>query len=477
MQNPMQNQTDNTEVVGVTEALPPHSVIVQVSPQTSDRGGFAIAPEGWSLALAGLIFAILLIIWGMNSLVQICAPNKILIISGRKYRHQDGQTQGYRVIYGGRTFRMPILETVRAMDLSTMPVPIEVTNAYSKGGTPLDIQAIANVKIARDGVVVGNAIERFLGRGPQEIARVARETLEGNLRGVVATLTPEQLNEDRLEFAERIASDVREDLAKLGLQLDTLKIQSVSDQVDYLNSIGRRQIAHIVRDAEIAESNAVAEAEQIEADSNKLAQVAQTQARTIIQEKENELRQITAEVEKQARIEEERTLAAAEEARARAQRALQAMRAKLEQARLEVELILPAKAQQKAQELEARGDSAKLAEDAKAAAQASQMLVKVWQDTGVDAAQLFLVQQLEMVLKEAGRIPSRLHLGDVNVVDNGDGKAIASLLNAYPEMVRQFLRQSEETLGIPLTGSGFSQAQAKADQPQLINTVPPQEDL
>jgi flotillin len=209
----------------------------------------------------------------------------------------------------------------------------------------------------------------------------------------------------------------------------------------------------------------VAAAEQIEADSTKQAEVAQTQARTVIQEKENELRRITAEVEKQARIEEERTIAAAEEARARAQRELQAIRAKLEKARLEVEQILPAQAQQRAQEFQARGEAAKLEEDAKAAAQASQMLVKVWQETGVNASQLFLVQQLEMVLKEAGQIPSRLHLGQVNVIDNGDGKAIASLLNAYPEMVRQFLRQSEETLGIPLTANLSRSLKSELNEP------------
>ncbi|MBD0335677.1 MAG: flotillin family protein [Cyanobacteria bacterium Co-bin13] len=428
----------------VAEALPPNPVLGQAN---------SGSPVGPGAAIAVLIFAIFILIWGVNALVQICDPNKILIISGRKYRREDGQVMGYRVIYGGRTLRIPVLETVKTMDLTTMPVPIEVTNAYSKGGTPLSIQAIANVKIARDEALVGNAIERFLGRGAAEIARVARETLEGNLRGVVATLTPEQLNEDRLEFAERIASDVRDDLAKLGLHLDTLKIQSVSDEVDYLNSIGRRQIANIVRDAEIAESNAVAEAEQVEAACNQQAEIAKTQTRTAIQEKENELRRITAEVEKQARIEEERTTAAAEEARARAQRELQAIRAESEKARLEVEQVLPAVARQQAQELAARGEAAKLKEDASASAQANQMLVKIWQETGVDAAELFLVQQMEMVLKEAGRIPSRLHLGQVNVIDNGDGRAIASLLNAYPEMVRQFLRQSEETLGIPLSGT------------------------
>ena len=122
---------------------------------------------------------------------------------------------------------------------------------YSKGGTPLNIQAIANVKVSTDAAVRNNAIERFLGRDTKEIVQVAKENLEGNLRSVLAQLTPEQVNEDRLRFAEQIADEVGEDLRRLGLQLDTLKIQSVFDDVDYLNSISRRRVAQIVRDAEI----------------------------------------------------------------------------------------------------------------------------------------------------------------------------------------------------------------------------------
>lgn len=427
-------------------------IVTEVSPSpvfAQSNSGNAI---GGSVTIALLIFVGVIMIGAINSLVQICDPNKILIISGRKYKRKDGQQVGYRVIYGGRTFRIPILETVETMDLTTMPVPIEVTNAYAKGGTPLNIQAIANVKISGDWSLVGNAIERFLGRDRGEISRVARETLEGNLRGVVATLTPEQLNEDRLEFAARIANDVSGDLAKLGLQLDTLKIQSVSDEVDYLNSIGRRQIATIIRDAEIAESNAVAEAQQIEADCDRQAEVAQTETRTAVQEKENELRRIKAEVEKEAKIEEERTIAAAKEAKARAQQELQAVRAETEKARLEVDAVLPAQAKRKADELHAKGSAAKLAEDTKASAQVNEMLAQIWQETGVDASELFLVQQMEMILKQAAKVPHRLHLGEVTVIDNGDGKAIASLSNAYPEMIRQFLKQSEQTLGITLSG-------------------------
>lgn len=436
------NQTEVTRIE-VAEVLPVKPVLGQTNNSQS---------VGGSMAIAVLIFAAIIAVWLINAVVQICDPNKILIISGRREKRDDGQEVGYKVVYGGWTWHIPIKETVTTMDLTTMPVSIEVTNAYAKGGTPLNIQAIANVKISRDGSLIGNAIERFLERNREEIARVARETLEGNLRGVVATLTPEQLNEDRLQFAERISNDVSNDLAKLGLQLDTLKIQSVSDEVDYLNSIGRRQIANIIRDAEIAESNAVTEAEQVESDCNRQSEVADTQSRTAVQEKENELRRTKAEVEKQARIEEERTTAAAEEAKARAQQELQAARSELEQARLEVEKVLPSQAQQKAQELQAKGEAAKVAENAKASAQVNEMLAQIWQETGVNASELFLVQQMETILREAGKVPNRLHMKQVDVIDNGDGKAIASLLNAYPEMIRQFLQQSEKTLGIQLSG-------------------------
>ncbi|MEY4519385.1 MAG: hypothetical protein RLZZ499_1985, partial [Cyanobacteriota bacterium] len=139
------------------------------------------------------IFGTILLIWFLNSFLCVCKPNEVVILSGRKRKTVSGQEVGYRVLTGGRGIRIPILETVKRIDVTTMPVTVKVTNAYAKGGTPLDIQAIANVKISSDPQVVGNAIERFLDQDRQEIIRVARENLEGNLRGVVATLTPEQL--------------------------------------------------------------------------------------------------------------------------------------------------------------------------------------------------------------------------------------------------------------------------------------------
>ncbi|WP_422630655.1 flotillin family protein [Planktothrix agardhii] len=406
---------------------------------------------GTALPVALSIFGVIVFLWFLNTFLQICKPNEILILSGRKRRNQDGQELGYRVIFGGRTMCIPILETVKTMDLRTMPVRVEVKNAYSKGGTPLNIQAIANVKISNDRKIVGNAIERFLERDRSEISRVAKETLEGNLRGVVGTLTPEQLNEDRLQFAESIAEDVSRDLSKLGLQLDTLKIQSVSDDVDYLNSIGRRQIALIVRDAEIAESNAMAEAEQTEADCRRQAEVAKTQAQTIVLQKGNELRKIKAELEQQARSEEERTTAAGEEARAKAEQLLQTVRAELERLRLESDEVLPADAQRQAKELRARGEAASLIENALAAATVTDLLNQVWKETGSDASELFNLQQIEMILREAAKVPNRVKLKNINVIDSGDGKSVAGVVNIYPEIFRQFLETVEHILGVKLS--------------------------
>ena len=399
------------------------------------------------------IFGTIILVWFFNSFLCVCKPNEVVVLSGRKRRTASGQEVGYRVLTGGRSIRIPILETVKRIDVTTMPVTVKVSNAYAKGGTPLDIQAIANVKISSDPQVVGNAIERFLDQDRKEIVRVARETLEGNLRGVVATLTPEELNENRLQFSQRIASDVRRDLIKLGLQLDILKIQTIADNVDYLNSLGRRQIALVIKNAEIAESNALTEAEQIEAKCEEETAVAITQDRIVIQDKQNELRKVTAELEQQARSEEERTTAAALEAEAKAQQQLQTIRSQLERLRLEADRVLPAEADRMAKSILAKGEAAALKENAAAAAMVNEMLGEVWQSTGEDAKELFLIQQLETVLQEAVSIPERLQLDKVNVIDNGDGKAIASLVNVYPEIVAQFLNSVKDTLGIDVIGT------------------------
>jgi flotillin len=392
---------------------------------------------------AGLVLLILIGI--VRQFLFIGRPNEMLIFFGRG---KDTQL----LMGGGRRWRIPILEQVERMELNTLPIDIQVTNAYSKGGIALDVHAVANVKISNDPKIVSNAIERFLGRDRSELQRVAKETLEGHLRGVLATLTPEEINEDRLKFAGALVHEAEEDFDKLGLHLDTLKIQAVSDDVNYLESIGRERIAQVVRDAEIAESNAKAAAEQAEAESRKIGDVAVQDSQAAIIQKRNDLRRLRADLEAKARSEDEKATAAAQQARAETEKELQEIRAGLEELRLQADVVLPAQADQVAKALRARGEAASIEANGKAMAMVLQLMTDAWLKAGDDARDIFLIQQLEDVLKTVIERVNGLAIREVILLDDGSGEALPRHVASYPAIVRQVLNELEASTGVNVTG-------------------------
>lgn len=400
------------------------------------------------LAIALALGAVMLMTYIARQLLHVCAPNEILIFSGRRHTTPDGREVGFRVVMGGRAVRLPVLETVERMDVSTISVPIGVTGAYSQGGIPLTVGAVANVKIATDPAVVTNAIERFLGRGRDEIARVAKDTLEGHLRGVLATMTPEAVNEDRLTFASRLAEEAGEDLRKLGLQLDTLKIQHVSDDRNYLDSIGRKRVAEVVREAEVAESDALREAAEAEAAAKARAEVAQTRANAVIQQKQNELRRLKAELYAACKSEEERAIAAAEAAGAEAEKELQKIRGELEGLRLQADVTIPAEAERRARELEAAGHAATVAERGRATAEGLRVLAEAWAASKGKAMDMYVLQQLDEIIARVATAAGKIQIAETNVIDGGGGKALASFAAARPQAMAALFAEIERTTGV-----------------------------
>ena len=406
-----------------------------------------LPPEAVGVAIAaGVVFFLML----YRSMLRICRPNEILIFSGRKHRASDGRSVGYRVVFGGRGMRVPVVETVSRMDVSLISVPIAVAGAYSEGGIPLNVHAIANIKVSTDKRFVGNAIERFLGKDRTEIARVAQQTLEGHLRNVIATMTPEELNQDRLKFARHLEESAGPDLEKLGLELDVLKIQHVTDDGNYLESIGRQRIAEILRAAEVAESDATREAEQAEAAARARGEVAKTNAQAAIQRKQNELRQIKAEVEAAAASEVVRAEAAGQQARAEAELELQKMRGDLESLRLQAEVTIPAEVEQQVRELFAAGAAAPIAADGEAQAAALAEVSKAWRDSGGRAMDMFVLQHLDSIFGDVAQAAQRLKVKEVNLIDGGDGKTIPAYAAAYPATMSALLEQVEKTLGVDI---------------------------
>jgi flotillin len=182
-------------------------------------------------------------------------------------------------VKGGSSIRKPLLEKTFRMELTNMIIELRVTNAYSKGGIPLQVDGVANIKIAGEEPTIHNAIERLLGKSREEVEKIARETLEGNLRGVLASLTPEQVNEDKMAFVRNLLDEAEDDLEQLGLILDNLQIQNISDDVNYLNSIGRKQQADLLRDARIAEAQAKAQSALQTAENLKRTSLRQIEAK------------------------------------------------------------------------------------------------------------------------------------------------------------------------------------------------------
>jgi flotillin len=204
--------------------------------------------------VATVVIAMAVALSIVRRLLFICRPNEILIFSGRRHRLPDGTVTGYKVVRRGWAVRIPLLQAISRMDMRLFMVEVSVANAYSKGGIPLTVHAIANMKISSNPAQVRNAVERFLGMRPEQIAAVARQTLEGVLREVLAQLTPEEVNEDRLKFAESLRTNAQDDFDKLGLELDVLKVQNVADEQKYLQNLGRARIALMLRDAQNAEN-------------------------------------------------------------------------------------------------------------------------------------------------------------------------------------------------------------------------------
>ncbi len=406
--------------------------------------------ETIGIAIFGGVMALMLFIIFIKANLVICQPNEVVIISGRKRKLPDGTMLGYRLIKGGRGFKFPIIESVKRISLTTIPIEIHLNKALSQGMIPIDLDGRANVKIAgseKDGL--SNAIERFLGRSLQEISVLARETIEGSLRGVLATVTPEEANARRLELAEKVAEQARVDLLKLGLVLDFVKIQNISDGQGYLDAIGRKKNAEVIKEAKIAEATAEAEARAVSAEQKRKGRVAETEAELAIVAAENRLNVHRSELAIGSNQASEKAKLAGEITRIAEQCKLETERIAMNQQKYTAEIVVPAEAEKKAHELKAQGEAAKILEDGRATAEAIKMMQSQWEDG--KTRDLFLIQLLPKLMDKVTRVlADNLHIEKLTVLDSGDGNGLPSHLKGLTGSVVTVIEQLKNATGIDI---------------------------
>ncbi len=397
----------------------------------------------------GGLLIILLVAAGLGSfsiknLYYICQPNEVLIFAGSSRKVGNGKV-GYRLVKGGSSIRTPLLEKVMQMNLTNMIIELKVSNAYSKGGIPLHVSGVANIKIAGEEPTIHNAIERLLGKPRKEIETMAKETLEGNLRGVLASLTPEQVNEDKIAFAKSLLDEAEEDLEKLGLVLDTLQIQNISDDVRYLDSIGRKQQADLQRDARIAEAEAKAESEVQTAENEKITKIRRLERDIGIAQAAAEQRTQDALTMRAAVIAEAEAEIAAELARIQADVPVQQERIKQVMEQLKADVIAPAEADCKRAIAQAKGNASTIIEEGKAQVEGTRSLAESWLAAGESARDIFLLQKLEGLLKTLTSTVPDVAVQNVTVIDTQSGNLATQ--------AAAFMTQLKQTSGVDLAGA------------------------
>jgi flotillin len=232
-----------------------------------------------SVLLAVVVVAVLVlgVIVTLSSFLKKAGPNEVLVVSGR------GRV---RFITGGAGMVFPIFHTWNRLSLEVMTLDVTTPEVYTAHGVPIIVDGVAQIKIRKDEASLHAAAERFLGKDPQEIAKIALETVQGHLRAILGTLTVEDIYKNRDQFAQKVQEISAGDLANMGLGIDSFTIRDIRDKHGYLEALGKPRIAEVKRTAAIAEAVALKEASIAQADAERETRERQAEAQRLAQEAE-----------------------------------------------------------------------------------------------------------------------------------------------------------------------------------------------
>jgi len=192
--------------------------------------------------IALIIFTVLF----LSSRYRRCPSDQILIIYG-----WVGKGRSNRTIHGGGTFVWPLIQDYAYMSLTPMTIPIPLENALSLQNIRIHVPSTFTVGISTDPALMSNAAERLLRLKNIDIEGMAKEIIFGQLRLTVASLTIEQINQDRESFLEAVRHNVEPELNKIGLHLINVNITDITDESDYIESIGKKAASEAINKARV----------------------------------------------------------------------------------------------------------------------------------------------------------------------------------------------------------------------------------
>jgi flotillin len=371
---------------------------------------------------------------------RVPAPDEAMLISGR-----GGGAQGapFKVVIGHGAFVTPVFRKVRYLTLALQEAEVAET-CVTKQGISLNVRAVIAFKVGNDQESIVNAGQRFLSDQDQ-MAILTGRIFAGHLRSIIGSITVEEIITERQKLAEEVLDQSKTEMAKIGLIVDSLQIQSIDDMgAGYIAAMAAPNNAAIQRQAKIAQAQADQAA--VEAQQQSARKQAEFNRETSVVQA-----QYKAEVDKaQAQAAQAGPLAQAEAQRAviAAQAELARQQAELRQQQLVSEVVRPAEAEAERVKVLAKADAERTRIQAEAAASNNRV-----------ALDQLLINQLPLIVKEAA---AGLAGANVSVLNGADGLGeIAAGLVSQGLTILDSVRK-----GMPSQGQVDGRALARQADPQ-----------
>ena len=231
-----------------------------------------------------------------------CPSNKIIVVYGKT----GNEEKTAKCVHGGGVFIIPLIQDYGVLSLEPMATDIDLRGALSKGNIRVAVPATFTFGISTKENIMINAAERLLGLSKMDIIAQASDIILGQLRLAIATLTIEEINQDREKFLEQINSNVNPELNKIGLEIINVNIKDITDESGYIDAIGKKAAAEAINKAkvEVAQQEKFGAVGEAEANKEKEVQVAEQSAQTLIGKTnaEKEQRVQTANINSTAEI-------------------------------------------------------------------------------------------------------------------------------------------------------------------------------
>lgn len=443
-------------------------------------------------AVIAFVILVFFTILYLTSRYKRCPSDKILVIYGRV---EGGKSS--RTMHGGGALVWPLIQDYAYLSLTPMTINIPLENALSLQNIRIHVPSTFTVGVSTTPDIMTNAAERLLHLPPKEIEAMAKEIIFGQLRLTVASLTIEQINQDRESFLESIRHNVEPELNKIGLHLINVNITDITDESDYIESIGKKASSEAInkakvdvaeqeklgaigqatanreKDIRVAENYAEAEkgkkkadaeqriyvqereAEAVDGENRSKANIAKSNAELAVQEATAFQRSEIAKREAEVQIQRAQYLAEQERLKA-----LEIVREETE--KLKIEIAAEAKAEQTRREAKGEADGILLKYQAEAEGIKRLLEAKadgykrLVESTGGDtqaAATLLIIEKMEELVEKQVEAISNLKIDKITVWDSGSSNGSGSTTsNFISNLIRSFppLHDLSRMVGIEL---------------------------